>query len=761
LTEGPLSGTKVVEVALATSTVGAGLAAGLPGAILRDLGADVSRVQSARRLSLDAGVEWDRVWNRGKEVIEVVDDRAAAGPVRSLVAEADAVLICGPERLIEQAGLGAHQLGRDHPGLVGARIRPSFNASGPLPELELLVAARAGLPTQIRAHTAGRPAFPDLSVAQAGAALSATVGVLAGLYEREATGAGRWAETSLYDGLLALLPMILGRVEHPSATTRLLWQQQGPAEALVYRCADGGYVQLWFGAKGAFEAFLEHFGDPPSEEGYNAELVSGAMVERGLRWSDRFATRDRAYWLEHLAGHDFRCEPAWRPGEALLDPDVRASGLSADVVAGMDNGDVITVAGPPVSVEARPGTVPTAARPSAGPLLTGLRVLDLSAYLAGPVMPLVLAELGADVVKVEPLTGDAHRHMEPMFAAGQRGKRAVALDMKAPDAPDVLERLFRWSDVVHHNSRVGLAERLGYDEPAVRAANPSAVYSFSSGFGETGRRARLPTNDQLIQALAGIEQGQGGSGATPTFLVWGAVDVTAGWVSACGVLAALYARRRTGWGQRVSSNLLGAGLMLKSGAFVHGGEVVSGPVLDPGQLGYGAAYRLYQGADDRWLAVAAPDAETWSRLVAVTGAGGLSGPPPPLRQAGGQLQPEEVVLAEVFGRRPAAAWAADLAAAAVPAEMVPDADRQAFVAGFVDDPVNRQLGRAVTYCWGQRGQVDQPVFPPRFGPVPRPGAGPAIPGLGQHTAEVLAEIGFSAGARAGLIASGTVGVPPG
>ncbi len=758
----PLAGVRVVEVALGTTVVGAGLATSLPGALLRDLGAEVLRVQSAPRAPLDAGVEWDRAWNHGKEIVALPtgggdDAEAAAGVVRSLAATADAVVLCGPERLIEQVGIGAHHLARHHPELVGARIRPSFWAAGSLPDLDLLVAARAGLTTQIRAHHPGRPAFPTLAVPQAGAALSATVGVLAGLYERAGSGAGRWAETSLYDGLLALLPMILGRVEHPSPTTRLLWQEQGPAEALVYRCADGGYIQLWFGAKGAYEQFLDQFGDRPSEAGYRAELVSGAMVERGRRWAERFATRDRAHWLEQLAGRDFRCEPVLRPGEALLDADVQAAGMAVGVEGGS-----MTVAGPPVVVKARAAAdLPPAGgpRPSPGPLLCGVRVLDLSAYLAGPVMPLVLAEMGADVVKVEPVSGDAHRGMEPMFAAGQRGKRAVALDLKAPGAAAVLARLFRASDVVHHNSRVGLAERLGYDEAAVRAANPHAVYSFSSGFGETGRRAPLPTNDQLIQALAGIEQGQGGSGATPTFLVWGAVDVAAGWVSACGVLAALYARRRTGCGQRVASNLLGAGLMLASGAFVSGGRVVAGPELDADQLGYGATYRLYEGGDGRWLALAVPDADCWTRLVsAVSSAGevGLPADPPPLGRPGGGRQPEELALEAGFRQRPAAVWVSDLRAAGVPCEEVPDADREAFVAGIVDDPVNRQLGRVVTYPWGERGRLDQPVFPPRFGPVPRPGAAGSIPGLGEHTDEVLAEIGFSAEERAGLSASGTV-----
>ncbi len=633
-----------------------------------------------------------------------------------------------------------------NPRLVGVRIRPSVNARGALPDLELLVAARAGVPTQINSHDGG-PAFPDLQIGNAGAALAATVGALAVLYEREATGVGGWAETSLIDGVQIILPMIIGRVEHASATTNLLWRDQGPAEALSYRCADGEYVQLWFGAKGAYEAFLDHVGDPPSEQGYNADLMSGAMVERGARWAELFATRDRDWWLEDLAGHDFRCEPVWRPGEALRDAHVREVGLAVEH-------DGRTVLGPAVTVkpagEGAPGSDDRAGR-----LLQGVRVLDLSAYLAGPITPLVLAELGADVVKVEPLTGDVHRNMEPMFAAGQRGKRAMALDMKAPDAPRVLERLFQWSDVVHHNSRVGLAERLGYDEATVRAANPDVVYSFASGFGDTGPRALLPTNDQLMQALSGIEAGQGGAGRAPTYLVWGSVDVTGGWLAACGVLAGLFARRRRGGGQSVRSSLLGAALTLKSGAFLSGDEVVSGPVLDGDQRGYGAAYRLYQGADDAWFALAVPDDATWERLRTVVADDALSASPPPLR-TDGALQPAERLLEAAFAAKAADVWVAALRAADVPVEPVADADRTAFVSGFVDDPVNRQLGRVVSYPWGERGLLEQPGFALRLGPAPRPAAPAHIPTLGQHTDEFLESLGFDADARAAFATSGTI-----
>jgi crotonobetainyl-CoA:carnitine CoA-transferase CaiB-like acyl-CoA transferase len=744
----PLAGLRVVEVALGTSVVGAGMAASLPGAILRDLGAEVARVQHAQRSTLDAGVEFARVWDRGKVLVEVADDAPAV--VSKLASEADVLLVCGPEAEIEQQGLGYEALHRRNPRLVYVRVRPSLDARGGMPDLELLVAARAGVLTQIRHHQPGRPVFPELAIAQAGAALSATAGALAKLYEREGTGSGGWVETSLYDGLLAMLPMIVGRAEHDSSQTTLLWRNQGPAAGLAYPCADGLYLQLWFGVPGAYEAFLARMGDEPTQKGYAADLASGALAARSERWAAKLATRERAFWLHDFSGAKFRCEPILRPGEALLDSHARELGLSIEH-QDPERGR-IGVLGPVARVTSRGGRHITS---PGGALLEGVRVLDLSAYLAGPIGTLVLAELGADVVKVEPITGDLHRGIEPMYAAGQRGKRTLALDLKSAHAGAVLARLYAWSDVVHHNSRVGLAEKLGYDEASVRAANAAVVYSFASGFGETGPRALLAANDHLMQALCGIEASQGGFGQPPTVLMWGAMDVAGGWVSACGMIAGLYARRRSGAGQSVASSLYGAAMLLKSGAFVAADGVVSGPVLDPQQNGYGAAYRIYCCADGAWLALAVPDAAAWARLRVLVDPD-LPVAPPPLRTSGGEPQPAERLLEAAFRTRSASVWLELLRRERVPAERVAELDRTNFSRGFLDDPINQQLGRVTHYTLGERGRVDQPTLPPRVGPRPRAGAHASIAALGEHTAEVLEAVGIDAAARAELVAAGAI-----
>jgi crotonobetainyl-CoA:carnitine CoA-transferase CaiB-like acyl-CoA transferase len=237
--------------------------------------------------------------------------------------------------------------------------------------------------------------------------------------------------------------------------------------------------------------------------------------------------------------------------------------------------------------------------------------------------------------------------------------------------------------------------------------------------------------------------------------VWGAVDVTGGWLAACGVLAGLYARRRTGDGQSVRSSLLGAALTLESGSFLAGDRVVRGPVLDADQRGYGATYRLYEGGDGAWFALAVPDAPAWTRLCALVGVDGLPEWPPPLRTDGAP-QPAERLLEHAFAAKDAETWVAALRAADLPAERVAETSRRDFADAFLDDPVNRQLGRVVAYPWGDRGVLEQPAFPVRFGPAPRPSAIARIPRLGEHTHVLLESLGFDAEARAALAAAGAV-----
>ena len=189
------------------------------------------------------------------------------------------------------------------------------------------------------------------------------------------------------------------------------------------------------------------------------------------------------------------------------------------------------------------------------------------------------------------------------------------MDINAPDARPVVEDLIRWADVVLHNFRVGVSERLGIDEATVARLNPNAVYCHASAFGPVGRRAKNPGNDALMQALTGLERAIGGTGNQPTAATWIPLDMSGGWVAAIGILAGLYGRTVTGRGQQVATSLLGAGMLLQSGVFSRDGRCVRGPELAGDQAGYGPGYRLYQAGDGDWIAVVIPNPESWRRAA--------------------------------------------------------------------------------------------------------------------------------------------------
>ena len=746
MTVPPCDGLSVVEIAVGVSDLGLGLAGALPGKLLADLGADVVRIVGRDPVGIDAGLTWSQPWHGDKSVV-ATDDPAE---IRRLVAHADVALVYGPEALVEDRGLGSRPLCAAHPRLVVARCRPSRTASGEVDDYALLVEARSGFCTQLEGHRAG-PIFVDVRAPGAGAGFVLTTSVLALLTERARTGVGGWAETSLYDGMLATLGCMIGRSERAAPEVEGYWEHGSTFPNFLYRCADGELIQVWFGGKGMYPALLEVLGDEPSEQGYYADQVTGALNERAVRWREVFTTRARHEWIERLRAAGVACEPVLGPGDALGDPHLAEVGLARRRTDGVHD-DVVV--GSPVTVaplhddeEARLGEP---VRP-----LAGLRVADFSAFVAGPLGAQVLADLGADVVKVEPPGGEAMRAAAYAVAACQRGKRSLALDIRSPDARPVVEGLLHWADVVLHNFRVGVSTRLGIDEAQVARHRPDAVYCHASGFGPTGPRALSPANDALMQALTGFESAVGGEGNDPLAGTWIPLDMSGGWLAAIGTLAGLYARATTGRGQRVATSLLGAGMLLQSGEFVRDGALVRGPRLDGGQTGYGPGYRIYRAADGEWFALVVPDEHAWRGVRAEVG-DDLVADYVPLRVGGAETlaRQAEATLEAVFAGEPAHHWVRRLRDAGALVEPVVATDRDAFRRGILDDPVNRQLGRVASYetdGWGRFEQIG-PLL--RHGPDPVAGPCLMLPGIGEHTDEVLRDLGVEPDVVAALLDAG-------
>ncbi len=574
-----------------------------------------------------------------------------------------------------------------------------------------------------------------------GAAFVLAASALALLRRRALTGAGGWAETSLYDGMLATLGCMIGRSERAAPKIESYWAEGSFFPHFLYRCQDGELLQIWFGGKGMYAKVIEVLGDEPSVEGYYAEQMSGLLNARAERWHEVFATAPREAWIDRLRAAGVACEPILGPGEALAEPHLAEVGLAVEA-----DGDVVL--GQPIQVAPlRPASAPV---PAAGPrLLEGVRVVDFSAFVAGPLAAEVLADLGAEVIKVEPPAGEAMRAAAYAIAACQRGKRSLALDITDPAARPVVDRLLRTADVVLHNFRVGVAERLGIDAESLAEVNPGAIHCHASAFGGRGPRAAYPGNDALMQAVTGFERAIGGEGNDPTAATWIPIDMSGGWLAAIGILAGLCARVTGGRGQRVETSLLGAGMLLHGGVFLRDGKVVRGPALDRDQMGYGPGYRLYRCGGRTWLAVVIPTPSAWQRLRELPGAGVLPAAYAPLERNGA-----EAVLEGVLATRPAGEWAAILRPLGVLAEVVEDIDRDAFRRRILDDPVNRELGRAVTYetaDWGTFEQIG-PLL--RCGPDVGGGPGLYLPGVGEHTRSVLADLGIPGDEVDALLAAG-------
>jgi len=369
------------------------------------------------------------------------------------------------------------------------------------------------------------------------------------------------------------------------------------------------------------------------------------------------------------------------------------------------------------------------------PPLDGILVADFSRVLAGPLATMTLADLGADVVKVErPGTGDDTRSWAPpttvdsrstYFLSVNRNKRSLALDLATAGGRRTARELALRADVLVENFAPGTMERFGLGYHQLRDEHPELVYASVTGFGR-GEGAALPGYDFLVQAVGGLMSVTGPPGGEPTKVGVALVDVLAGQNLATGVLAALLARQRTGQGQRVEVTLLGsllAGLVNQGSAYLNAGAV-------PGRLGNAhpsiAPYQTLRAADQPIALAVGTDAQ-FARLAAVVGRPDLATDP---RFA---TNPQRVrhrealasALEERLGTRPAAEWVGALTAAKVPCGLVHRVDQAYALA--------EQLGLApvVVHADGTASAAS----PLGLSSTPVSYRRPP-PGLGEHTGEV-------------------------
>jgi len=257
----------------------------------------------------------------------------------------------------------------------------------------------------------------------------------------------------------------------------------------------------------------------------------------------------------------------------------------------------------------------------AGPL-TGIKVLDLSAYIAGPYGCSLLADQGADVIKVEPPAGDNLRQYPSTlngenraFLGVNRSKRGVVLNLKDANDHALLLGLVRDADVLVHNFRPGVPERLGIDYPALRSRNPRLIYCAVTGYGETGPLAGRAGYDQVLQAMTGMASLQGKAGGPPELTYGSPVDYYAAALVAAGVASALFERERSGTGQSIGVSLLRSALAMQSARMVQGEGERRDIARDMRSGGITGLHPTAEG----WLYLSANTPRFWQALCERTG----------------------------------------------------------------------------------------------------------------------------------------------
>jgi crotonobetainyl-CoA:carnitine CoA-transferase CaiB-like acyl-CoA transferase len=397
-----------------------------------------------------------------------------------------------------------------------------------------------------------------------------------------------------------------------------------------------------------------------------------------------------------------------------------------------------------------------------GPL-AGVKVVELAHIMAGPVCGLMLADLGADVIKVEKIPGgDDTRRMVPpkigdesaAFMMMNRNKRGIAVDLKKPEGVEILRKLLRGADVLIENHRRGTMERLGLGYEALARDNPGLVYCSVSGFGRTGPYADRGGFDLIAQGMSGLMSITGeGPGRPPVKVGAPVTDITAGILGAMGVLAAYISRLKTGRGQIVDTSLFEAGI-------VHTywqSAICLATGISPGAMGsahpLNGPYQAFPTADG-WLNLGAANQKNWEKLCDVIAAPELNEDPRFKDNAGrmGNLAALSALLDEKFRMRTTAEWLAVLERAGVPAGPVLS------IAEMHADPQAQAREMVPTVTHGSVGDVKTIGIPVKFSDTPaavRRGA----PRFGEHTREVLLSLGYSAADVERLLRAGAVAAP--
>ena len=604
-----------------------GLVGPMAAMLLGDFGAEILKVEPAGgdRAAAKPGYQ---MWNRNKKRLTLdLDDAAGRERLEQLLAAAD-VAICdfSPKRM---QALDLMDAAERHPRLVRLWT-PAYGTTGDWSEMESHHGALIALTGAAFRQSSyeEQPVYliaPVLHYAQAAMAAGAAG---AALLERSKSGLGQAVTVSGLNAV-ALVGGASGTFLPPGR------QPLGASPSYrLYKCGDGEFLFLATLFSYFFKRALNAMGLTEialAEEVFPEEVAP--------QMEARFLEKSRAEWLDILRDADVPAGPVcrredWLASELIANNDMR-------VVMDDPQRGPIEMPGVPIKLKQTAGSVRhlvrdatgadvdafLAAKPvaaatggdaaSAGPL-SGVKVLDLGTVIAGAYCNAILANLGAEVVKVESAEGDPWRDRGIGFTAYNRGKRGLVVDLKQPAGREVFLELARQSDVVLDNYRLGVRDRLGIGHDAVLAANPRIISGSITTYGSRGEETKRPGFDPLLQARSGLMAAQGGDDDEPVFHIIAVNDFASASMAAFGVIAALNARERTGAGQVLETSLTNQSAMFQSGDLTTWPGAPPGPKGSRDCLGVSALDRFYVCADD-WMLIACGGADEATALAGALG----------------------------------------------------------------------------------------------------------------------------------------------
>ncbi len=579
-----------------------GIAGPYAAMFLADQGADVVKVEVPAGDPYRADPGFQTV-NRNK--------RSVVGDPDTLVPAADVVIV-------GRAGQ-AHRL-RAHNPAAGLVTVPPWGERGPKvgdPITRTLLHAATGIAWNQQSY-GEVPVDVVVPVASYGAGVLAALAAAAGLVVRRERGVAPTYEVSEVAGAAAMQlgEFRLADDHEPRPGESALGSKGRVACYRLVEAGDGRWFFLACGTARFYQRMLDVIGRPELiDDPALANPPWGLMLDEAIAritpiLDEVFATRPRDEWLQLLAEADVPAQPVLTREEFLDTSIVAANAM--DVTVDHPELGPVRMMGLPVTVESAPGAIhrpapmlgqhtdevladwstrrdtleqaaPSAAAGSAEGPLSGMRVIDLSSFIAGPVISRHLAMLGADVIKVEAPTGDPFRAIGPMFLSWNQGKRSVVIDLTTEAGQAQLHRLAASADAVIENFRPGVSERLGCDQATLRAVNPDLVFLSSPGYGLDPSMAARAAFDPLAQALGGFMAAQGGLARSgdvgePVFLSVPVHDVTTPLLGAFGVVAGWWQRGRPtevggGGGQHVRTSLIQSTMVAQAAEYTrHAGR---------------------------------------------------------------------------------------------------------------------------------------------------------------------------------------------